>query len=59
MAEMRSMVESTKGTVTGVSARAYQHIVGEVAVRARVSAFIPEYSLGPQHSFPATVEDAR
>jgi hypothetical protein len=58
MAEMRSMVESTKGTVTGVSAWAYQHIVGEVAVRARVSAFVPEYSLGPEHPFPGAVEDA-
>jgi hypothetical protein len=58
MAEMCSMVESTKGTVTGVSARAYQHIVGEVAVRARVSAFVSEYSLGPEHPFPAAVEDA-
>jgi hypothetical protein len=59
MAEMRSMVESTKGTATGVSAWAYQHFVGEVAVRARVSAFVPEYSLGPEHSFPAAVGDAR
>jgi epsilon-lactone hydrolase len=116
MAEMRSMVESTKGTVTGVSARepfdelmertppaegvtyekaevggvlgwwcrpinapndavilyfhggayvvgsarAYEHFVGQVAaVRARVSAFVPEYSLGPEHPFPAAVEDAK
>jgi len=58
MAEIRSMVESTKGTVTGVSAWAYQHIVGEVSARARVSAFVPEYSLGPEHPFPAAVEDA-
>jgi monoterpene epsilon-lactone hydrolase len=114
MAEMHSMVESTKGTVTGVSARvpfdeltertppadgvtyekaqvggvlrwwcrpinaphdaailylhggayvvgsarAYQHFVGQVAVRARVSAFVPEYSLGPEHPFPAAAEDA-
>jgi acetyl esterase/lipase len=115
MAEMRSMVESTKGTVTGVSARepfdelmertspadgvtcekadvggvlgwwcrpnnapndsailyfhggayvvgsarAYQHFVGQVAVRARMSTFVPEYSLGPEHPFPAAVEDAQ
>lgn len=115
MAEMRSMVESTKGTVTGVSARepfddlmertppadgvtyekaevggvfgwwcrpnnapndaailyfhggayvvgsaqAYRHFVGQIVVRARVSAFVPEYSLGPEHPFPAAVEDAQ
>jgi epsilon-lactone hydrolase len=114
MAQMRSMVESTKGTLTGVSARepfdelmertspadgvtyekvevgsvlgwwcrpnnapndaailyfhggayvvgsarAYQNFVGQVAVRAGVSAFVPEYSLGPEHPFPAAVEDA-
>jgi acetyl esterase/lipase len=115
MAKMRSMVESTKGTVTGVSARepfddlmertlpadgvtyekaevggvfgwwcrpnnapndaailyfhggayvvgsaqAYRHFVGQIAVRARVSAFVPEYSLGPEHPFPAAVVDAQ
>jgi acetyl esterase/lipase len=41
------------------SARAYQHFVGQVAVRARVSAFVPEYSLGPEHPFPVAVEDAQ
>lgn len=41
------------------SAQAYRHFVGQIAVRARVSAFVPEYSLGPEHPFPAGVEDAR
>lgn len=41
------------------SARAYQHFVGQVAARATVSAFVPEYGLAPEHPFPAAVNDAR
>ena len=41
------------------SARAYQHFVGQVAARARVPAFVPEYGLAPEHRFPAAVNDAR
>jgi acetyl esterase/lipase len=37
------------------SARAYQHFVGQVAARATVSAFVPEYGLAPEHPFPAAV----
>jgi acetyl esterase/lipase len=40
------------------SARAYQHFVGQVAARATVSAFVPEYGLAPEHPFPAAVNDA-
>jgi len=40
------------------SARAYQHFVGQVAARARVSAFVPEYGLAPEYPFPAAVDDA-
>jgi epsilon-lactone hydrolase len=103
MAEMRSMVESTKATVTGISARepfdelmertpppeGVTHEKAEVggvlgwwcrpinaphdaailtstggayvvgSARARVSAFVPEHSLGPGHPFLAAVEDAQ
>lgn len=41
------------------SARAYQHFVGQVAARARVSAFVPEYGLAPEYPFTAAVDDAR
>jgi N-ethylmaleimide reductase len=40
------------------SAHAYRHFVGQVASRARMNAFIPEYRLAPEHVFPAAVEDA-
>jgi acetyl esterase/lipase len=41
------------------SARAYQHFVGQVAARAKVSAFVPEYGLAPEHPFPAAVDEAQ
>jgi epsilon-lactone hydrolase len=41
------------------SARAYQHIVGQVAARAKVAAFVPEYGLAPERPFPAAVDDAQ
>ena len=100
MAELRSMVIGTKGSVTGPSAdgvtyekadvagaggwwcrpddaapaailylhggayvvgsvRAYQHFVGQVAARAKVAAFVPEYGLAPKRPFPAAVDDAQ
>lgn len=40
------------------SARAYQHFVGQLAARAKVAAFVPEYSLAPEHPFPAAVDEA-
>ena len=40
------------------SARAYRHFVGQIAARAKLDAFIPDYRLGPEHVFPAAPEDA-
>ena len=41
------------------SARAYRHFVGQVAARAKVAAFVPEYGLAPEHPFPAAVDEAQ
>jgi acetyl esterase/lipase len=41
------------------SARAFQHFVGQVAARAKVVAFVPEYGLAPEHPFPAAVDEAQ
>jgi acetyl esterase/lipase len=41
------------------SARAYQHFVGQVASRANVATFVPEYGLAPEHPFPTAVDEAQ
>jgi epsilon-lactone hydrolase len=46
------------GYVVG-TAKAYRHFVGQIAARANVAAFIPEYRLAPEFAFPAAVEDAQ
>ena len=46
------------GYVVG-AAQAYQHLVGQLASRTRVAAFVPQFRLAPEFPFPAAVEDAQ
>ena len=39
------------------SAQAYRNFVGQIAARAKVDAFIPDYALAPERPFPAAVDD--
>jgi acetyl esterase/lipase len=47
------------GAYVAGSARAYRHFVGQIAARAKVVAFVPEYSLAPERPFPAAVDEAQ
>jgi acetyl esterase/lipase len=41
------------------TAQAYRHLVGHIAARTGVEAFVPDYKLAPENPFPAAVYDVQ
>jgi epsilon-lactone hydrolase len=41
------------------SAFGFCHFIGQLASRAKVATFAPDYRLAPEHKFPAALDDAR
>ena len=47
------------GWFTWGTAHAFRNLVGQIATRAGIEAFILDYRLAPEHPFPAGSDDAR
>jgi len=47
------------GWFTFGSAQAFRHFAGNIAAKARVATFVPDYRLAPEYPFPAASEDVR
>src|ERR1700677_2247150 len=54
-----AMIHIHGGWFTWVSAQAFCHWAGHIAVSAGVASFVPDCRLAPEHPFPAAAEDAR
>jgi epsilon-lactone hydrolase len=53
----RAIVHLHGGWFNFGSAKAYRHLVGQIAARAGARAFVPDYRLAPEHPFPAAPDD--
>ncbi|MBW8815945.1 MAG: alpha/beta hydrolase [Caulobacterales bacterium] len=54
----RALLYLHGGAYTAGSPRSHRPLVARLAEAARTVAFAPDYRLGPEHRFPAAVEDA-
>jgi len=54
----RAMLYLHGGAYTAGSPRSHRPLVARLAEAARTIAVVPDYRLGPEHRFPAAVEDA-